>query len=408
MPYTNIQTAVGNFTIDFDGIFYSMDHNIGQLVTKNPTTGATTGAFVLDTPIIEVQSLQFDGYYFWSLERQGTSGFRVRKWEAKNGVASKVSEYAYTSLSTHYDVHAMCVEAYVDSLQGAALFGTNTFTVADGQSILPGDELVIGPSSGNEYSFNRVATKVGNVITTTTNLTATIDTGSRITFSRYFYAFSDRDPSGPAAKLYSFRTDNGNPQLSNSTNMYDGVRAATFFKNKIMFVKGGEIIWLSPESPESIYRSQGMNEVLTVSGTYQQAFDLAGKSETIYRLNQEHIYYNDTFDRWEEHDWRPLFNYNESSVTPYTFQVAVKVEPQILHRYHVTITGTLESDIVVTVLDQFRTPVFNEPVNITTAGGGGAIVPTFGNTDINGQVRAKYTASSTVGEIDIIATVGTP
>jgi hypothetical protein len=398
---------VGNFTIDFDGFFYSMDHNNGQLTIKD--AGGTPGApFILDTPIIEVQSLQFDGYYFWSLERQGTSGFRIRKWDANNGIASKIAEYSFISASTKYDVHAMCVEAYVDTLAGSANLGEYTFTVDDGQVIIPGDDVVIGPNALGKYSFNHVSDKVGNVITTSDSIQYQIEPGSTITFSRAFYVFSDRDASGAEAKLFAFRTDTGDFLLANGTNMYDGVRATTFFKNKIMFIKGGEIIWLSPANPGKIFRSQGISEFITTSGTYQQSYDLAGRSDIIYRLNREHLYYDDTFDRWEEHNWSPLFNYNESVITPYVFQVAVKVEPQVIHRYHVTVTGTLESDIVVTVLDQFRTPVFNEQVQFSTSGGGGSIFPLSAPTDTNGQVKAKYTASSAVGEIDIIATVGTP
>ena len=151
-------------------------------------------------------------------------------------------------------------------------------------------------------------------------------------------------------------------------------------------------------------QSQGINEYITTSGTYQRTYDLAGQSDIVYRLNKEHFEYNETFDRWDEHSWDPLFNYNESPTTAEIFSVALKIQPQVLHRYHPTVSGTLESEVVVTVLDQFRTPVFNKTVMLSSDLGG-TIAPTQANTDTNGQIRATYTANSVIGDITVTAEV---
>jgi len=87
MAFENIQIEHGNFTIRvFLGVAtaVTMDHDANTMIEKT-LAGEVVFNYILDTDIIEVQSLQWDGFYFWSLEKQGLAGFRVRKWEIDSG-----------------------------------------------------------------------------------------------------------------------------------------------------------------------------------------------------------------------------------------------------------------------------------------------------------------------------------
>ncbi len=388
-----------------------MDHQNTKLIKKD-SSGNVIFSFFLATTIIEVQALQFDGYYYWSLERQGSSGFRVRKWEiGTDDLVRVVDTFSFATDVVHkYDVNTMAVEFYQDAMDNIETVGTTVFDVDDGSVLLAGDEIVVGPSTavGFEglHSKASVIDKTDETITISPPLTATFSPADPISFTRSFFVFSDTAPASQAGVLYKFRHSDGFPLSLSVSNMFYGVQASTFFKNKLMFVRAGEVIWLNPAS-QNIFKSQAIDNINELRGEHHPAYDLAGFSNTLYRLEQKHVYWSGAFGRYDTEDWSPKYNYNSSSVVPEVYSVAVKAEPPLLHKYTSGIAASapedLESLVTVTVLDQFRTPVFSRVVDLTSTGG-----PLSSNqetTDTNGQVRVTYTASASVGEVTITAEV---
>lgn len=411
MVYENIQIQHGNFTIDRSGSsFYTMDHQSTQLIKK--VVGQPPFSFFLATAIIEVQALQFDGYYYWSLERQGTSGFRIRKWEiGTDDLVRVVDTFSFASdVINKYDVNTMAVEFYQDAMDNIETVGTSEFDVDDGSILQAGDEIVIGPSTavGFEglYSKTSVIDKTDETITISPPLTVTFNPNDVIVFTRSFFVFSDTAPANQAGALYKFRYSDGFPLSLSTSNMFYGVQASTFFKNKLMFVRAGEVIWLNPAS-QNIFKSQAIDNIDEFRGEHHPAYDLAGFSNTLYRLEQQHVYWSESFGRYDTENWSPNYNYNVSSVIPEVYFVAVKAEPPLLHKYTSDIAAEapeeLESVVTVTVLDQFRTPVYSRVVDFTS--NGGPLNSYQETTDTNGQVRVLYTASAGVGEVTITAEV---
>lgn len=410
MAFENIQIAHGNFSMDRSGsAFYTMDHNSTQLIKKD-FAGAVIFSFFLATTILEVQSLQFDGFYYWSLERQGTSGFRVRKWEiGSDDLVRAIDTFSFaTDVINKYDVNAMAVENYSDTLDNIEVVGTTTFDVVDGSVVRVGDDLIIGPSTAvgfeGEFSSVTVIGKVGDTtLTVSPALDATFSPGDTLVWNRSFFMFSDTAPANQSGALYKFRSSDGFVLALNGSNMFNGVRAATFFGGKLLFVRAGEIIHLNPDS-QNIFKSQAIDNLDEERGEHHTAFDLEGFSNTLYRLEQQHVSFNESLDRWETEDWDPLFNINTSSVIPEVYFVAVKAEPPTLHKLATGVAAIdLDSEITVTVLDQFRTPVFNRVVDFTSDGGPLSSIQE--TTDANGQVRVTYTANASVGEVTITAEV---
>lgn len=410
MAFENIDIEHANFTIGASGAtIFTMDHTANTMIEKT-LAGAVVFNYLIDTDILEVQSLQFDGFYFWSLEKQGAAGFRVRKWEIDSGnVVRKRLEHSFTSdIINKYDVNAMAVEFYVDTLDNQEVVGTATFDVDNGEVIRIGDRVVIGPSTAvgfeGEYFETDVINKVGDkTITVFPVLTKTFSPNDPLHFTRSFFVFSDTAPGNLTGALYKFRSDDGFPLALNVSNMFNMVRASTFFQNKLMFVRGGEIIWLSPDS-QNIFKSQAIDTLNNNRSDYNETYDLSGFSTEIYRLEQKKTYYNVGLDRWDTEDWSPLYNYNTSPIVPEVYFVTVKAEPPILHRFDSLIaTEELQSVITVIVQDQFRTPVFNRVVDLSSTGGPLSSIQE--TTDINGEVRVVYTADSTVGNVTITADV---
>lgn len=410
MAFENIQIEHGNFTIGASGAsFFTMDHEADSLIEKT-STGTVVFTYLLNTPVIEVQSLQFDGVFFWSLEKQGTAGFRVRKWLISDAnVVELQDEFSFASnIVNNYDVNAMAVESYQDSLDNQETVGQTSFGLVDGENIIVGDELVIGPSTAvgfeGEFSTTTVINKPDSTsVVVSPALDKTFSSGDAVHYTRSFFVFSDTAPGNLPGALYKFRWDDGSFLSLNVSNMFNGVRAATFFQNNLLFVRAGEVIWLNPDS-QNIFRSQAIDNQTEDRAGYHTTFDLAGFSNTLYRLEQRKTFFNAGQNSWDTENWSPLYNYNTSSIVPEIYFVAVKADPPILHTFKATIPASeLESEITVTVLDQFRTPVSNRTVDLSSTGGPLSSVQEV--TDVNGQVRVVYTADSTVGNVIITADV---
>jgi hypothetical protein len=409
MVYENIQVEHGNLAIDRSGSsFYTMDHDSNVLIQKN-SSGAVIFTYQLDTDVGEVAALKFDGYYYWSLERQGTAGFRIRKWEiGTNDLVELDTEFSYgADVVNTYDCHAFAVEYYKDTLSSALLVGGTTFTVTDGSVIRIGDRLVIGPSTAvgftGLYEKATVINKVGNTITISSPSLVSFSPNEPIYFSRNFFVFSDTAAAGLSGALYKFNAFSGLVQSVDINNLYNKVRGAVFFKNNVMFVRAGDVVWLNPAS-YSITKFQAIDNLTENRGEYIECQDLAGFSDTLYRLEQKKIFFDTGINQFDTEDWSPQFNYITSSTVPEIYFVVLKADPPILPKSVAGIPAAdLKSQITVEVFDQFRVPVFNRAVSLASTGGG--VSPASGTTDVNGVFRSVYTANTTVGQITVTATV---
>ena len=404
---SNIQIEHGNFTVDRVGAtFFTLNHESQTLIEKN-SSGSVIFNYLIDASILEVQSLQYDGVYFWSLEDQGV-GFRVRRWEiSSSNVLTKLNEFSFANeVINTYDVNALGVESYSDSLDNQEVAGTTEFDVVDGGTVEIGDRIVVGPSTavGFEGLFSST-TVIGKPTATTLQVSPALDKtfspADPVFFTRSFFVFSDTAPAGLDGALYKYRAHDGFPLALNVSNMFNGVTAATFFSNKLLFVRGGEVIWLNPES-QSIFKSQAIDILNEARTEYHISHDLTGFSNTIYRLEQQRVF--PSGGGFDTEEWAPLFNYNTSGTVPEIYFIAVKADPPMVHKVATGIPADeTKSTITVTVLDQFRTPVFNRIVDLTSDGGPLSSIQE--TTDINGQIQVEYTADSSFGEVTITAEV---
>ncbi len=408
MAHENIQIDHGNFAIGRDGTFFTMDHDDNKLIEKN-SSGTVLFSYFLDTDILEVSALKFDGYFYWSLERQGTIGFRIRKWEiGTDNLVRNRREFSYVTDGVNsYDCNAFAVEYYDDMLDNVVLAGSTTFDVTDGSIVRVGDILIIGPStaSGFEglYDTVSVTNKVGTTLTVSPALSRDFSPNEPIYFSRNLWVFSDTATAGLSGALYKFRITDGFLQTVNVSNLFNLVRGAVFFKRYVMFVRAGEVIWLDPDST-NINRSQAIDNLDVNRGDHITCHDLAGFSDTLYRLEQEHVFFNVGAGIYQTEDWAPSFNYNTSSTIAEIYFVGVKAARPIVHKSAAGVdVADTQTSIRVFVLDQFRTPVFNRLV--TFASTGGSVNPASDTTDSEGEASTTYTASSSTGKVTVTATV---
>lgn len=409
MVFENIRIAHGNFAIDRTGSsFYTVDHSVGQLLKKN-SSAVVVAVFTLDRLITEVHSLKYDGYFYWTLERQGTVGFRVRRWEiGADTIVRMRDEFSYSSDNVNtYNVYSMTVEYYGDLVGNSTTVGQTIFEVEDGAKVAIGDRLVIGPSAAlgfeGTYNFTSVISKSTNFVTVSPALTSAFNANDPIYFTRSLFVFSDDAATGLSGALYKFRAADGFLQSLDVSNLFNKVRASIFFKNYVMFIRGGEVIWYDPND-QLIFKSQAIDNLNVNRSEHLEASDLAGFSETLYRLEQEHVFFNEGLQVYQTENWSPQFNYNTSSLVPAVYFISVKADPPIVHKAATGVPlSSTQSAITVQVLDQFRSPVFNRLVSFATTAG--SVSPISATTDSEGKVTTTYTGDSTVGQVKVTATV---
>src|SRR5690606_24128906 len=117
---------------------------------------------------------------------------------------------------------------------------------------------------------------------------------------------------GLEGALFKFSARTGALLTLDVSYMYHGVLASTFFKNHLMFVKGGEIIWIDPDS-QQIFKSQAIDNMTANRAGHFSTHDLAGFSETIYRLERQKVFLSGSTYQTESWD---NYNYNTSSTLP--------------------------------------------------------------------------------------------
>lgn len=409
MAFENIAINFRNFTIDvLDGSgFYTMDHTNNKL-TKKSSAGTLISDNFLNSSVSEVYSLSYDGAYFWTLERTGINAALIKKWEI--GTDTIVRVLATYSLApdavNKFDSYSMAVEFYRDTFSSAGTLGTSTFSVTDGSILRVGDTLSLGPSTAVGYTGARnrvsVISKVGNNLTVSPALTSQFNATDPIYFSRSIFLFSDASASGlNVGCVYQLNVSTGAILAVDINQMYGKVRASTFFKNKLMFLRGSEVIWLTPETFR-IFKSQAIDNLDATRGSYQTTYALTGFSDTLYRLEREKITYNSGTDTYITNSWA-TYNYNSNSTISEIFFVALKADQPIIHKAGTGISPTPTSNLTVEVLDQFKVPLFNKFVQLTSTGG--SVSPIQGNTDTNGKFLSTYTADTSIGQIKLTATV---
>jgi hypothetical protein len=409
MPFENVEINHRNFTVDvLDGSgFYTMDH-INNKLTKKTSSGTLVSDNFLDVDVSEVYALAHDGAFFWSLERTGANAALIRKWQV--GSDTLVRQVLSFSMApdavNRFDSYTMAVEWYKDTLSSGALVGATSITVTDGSIIRVGDKISLGPSTAvghvGSRNFATVVSKLGNTLTITPALSSQFSPIDPLFFTRSIFLFSDVSQSGlNVGSVYKIDNEIGSILAVDSSQLYGLVRAATFFKDKVMFMRGAEVVWLNQDTFR-IFKSQAVDNLDGTRGSYYSTYALTGFSDTLYRLERQKVVYNSGTGNYDTTTWAS-YNYNTSSSISETFFVGVKADPPIIHKAATGISPTPTSSLVIEVLDQFRTPLFNKFVQLVSDGG--SVSPSSGSTDINGLFKSTYTANSVAGQVTITATV---
>lgn len=415
MAYENVNISSPNMTGDRNnGYFYTFHSDAGitsmyQHHKSTPLDPINATIPTNEDIINEVVCCQFDGYYYWTMERQ-TNGITIKRWELISNILYKRDTFSYSDgVSLTYDSYSFAVDSYNDQLDGVSLLGATSITVSDGDIFNAGDTIVIGPSTDGsftgEYESVEIASKVGNVLTLSNPLTKSFGDTDKVYTVRYFYVFNKYSPYDTSkGSLLKYVWDTGLLEEFSSSHMFGDVRASCFYGGKILFVKGNEVVFITPDSL-GIYQYMSIDNLDLNRADNIDTEALWAYSDVLYVLQNKYVFFDDVEDDWDEEVWSTKYNYVTSSLVSGVFFIELRAEPPIIHAVAAPSVPSTTSNITVKVLDQYRVPIVGGvTVNFTTTHG--SLTPNTGTTDSDtGELTVVYNGTSDTTDVRITATV---
>jgi hypothetical protein len=449
----NIRFSSPNFTTDGE-YFYSLSYS-GQVLQVKTDDGTTAFSYPCDTTITNiVNSLEYDGVFFWSLENKTGGGFIIRKWAIDSYVCKQIISFTFTNTSVHtYSANDFAIEYYMFSLKdnvhgGVYTYGIQDINISDTSILTPGDELVFvrkRTPTQNRYSSSYVETATVQTVldTDTVRLTATMSgnpygdfkgfRGPAATFgdtepsppdlvfvTKAIWVFNDNAPSDTTkGALYKINHRTGANIVQYSGTQYKSIKGATFYtkyvvagsypnqynttissnERYVLYTTGSSVIFFNVYSLAAT-KSLAINNVKADLVSLWTVYDMAvGGFEpniTLYRLQLGTTYGDPAADE----TWS-VYSYEKTILRRVVNSIALTAEPSIIPA-----DSASTSTITAVVRDQYN-EVSGAGVVVSWAddSGGSRVSPTYSTTDIFGMTYTVYTAGSTEDDVKITATV---
>lgn len=420
MAYENIRLRKRNFTV-VDGYFYMIDENQDALIVKTDD-GTQAYSYPLGTVLSnEVRSLEYDGRYFWTLERPGSNTIIIRQWLINNYALEQqdvitLQPGSGPGAGINWDSLAFTVEHYqcqtsadlnpTDVIIGVTGLG---FNLNDTDRMDSASLVTIGPNASGEYEeLDPVTINTGSFTINAPGLQNFYAQGTRIVFSNRLWVFNDYSGTTSQGAIYEIPFPLGTTvgvTPAAEAGAFADVNSCTFFdmsdtfggatnsKNSICYVKATNMIFLDPRDFDTSFGSMVMDNLEDDQLNTIPIYDLAMEGVNVYRLQEKATYYGTTYP-WSS------YNYQLSTLEQFITSISLSADPAILPADTVS-----TSTITAIVRDQFNNPISSKPVTFTEDDSVGYISPpTTVNTDSDGIAQVTYNAGNTAREVKITAT----
>jgi len=410
MSSVNIKLRKGNFTA-FDGYFYTIDQDQDNLLQKTDD-GNTSFSYPLDTAIsITIESLEYDGVYFWSLEDSGTNDARIRRWKIDNFVCKLQETIDFTESGSHkYESQAFSVEHYHDTLpspvsSGASSIGLTTYS--GHSSLYAGLTLHLGPNTNGEEEDVVINTVTAGGATLVGTVGFDYIATDEVNYYTNIWLFNNHNGLVEnVGALYKFdRT--GSYISKEASGAYFNVGAATFYKvdsfpefgyvDALAYVRNSNTLFIDVSSASlPFYGSMVMENIENDEATVIPIYDITMSDQNIYRLQLI-----GDGSAWSS----SLYSYELSSLDSFVTSISLSANPAIIAA-NLGSTSTVEA----TVRDQFWAPVDARAVTYSVNDPGGGtdatlLPPNPKDTDSDGKSSVVLKSGDTASEVTVTAVV---
>ena len=392
-----------NCSPDFhDDTIYVLDHVQRNINVHALSDGSVLTSYVVLGDMEEVSCFYYDGVFFWSLERvvvghkpitqEEIIHLYIKKWFVEGISAEKLSEFVYEpSGFLKYDSEAFTVAHVRTDLTGDFLAGENKITVNNAENYNLADKIYIG--SKESYIITDINEEL-NELTLDRGLEKNKYTDQSVNRYDFLCLFNEYTPFAvdEACMLY-LRIDTGSIRSYNTSGIFRGVKAASFYNGRVIYINGNALIFFNPHD-QNITGMMYINNLDQHRSSIIDTYALFGKNNSLYRLQERHAYLED--DEWKIQTWGTQFGFVTDPFTPQVYFVELFSSIDMVHK---EVGGGLvdkpEIELKVKVFTQYRTPVSGRYVELSLDEG--TLSQYTGETDANGLFFTTYQGTSTEG-----------
>lgn len=404
------KTNQANFAAS-NGYFYTMDYAQDGLLQKTDD-GNTAFTYPLDTLLsYAIKSLEYDGVYFWSLEKPDSTSVAIRKWKIDNYICKLQQTFSLnnTTYSGHYfQGDTFSIDHYHTSLTATASGGTTTLEIGGytDSPTISGATLHLGPNSDGDEEEVVCSTALSGVVTLVSGTFFSYDVGDEVNYFNNIWFFNNYNGTSTATgALYKFNGKTGAFIKKYPGAAYKSITASTFYKvdvftdypnvDALIFIKGTNALFVNIneyiDGTLKYYGSMVMDNIQSDKATIIPIYDLAIDRDNVYRLQ-------DIVDGGSS-AWS-LYSYLLSPLDSFVTSISLSASPAIIAANNLSI-----SSIVAVVRDQFLEPIIGRTVTFSENGTGSLTGGTTKVTNAEGLAQTEYKAGTTAQEVKITAVV---
>jgi len=391
------------------------------------STGGLLGDYSLSSNIVnELIHLEYvgpsgltelmDGLTFFTVEKVSSSKCIIKRYEMRtssNQLNLKQQIVKYTTGLYYYDIRAAAIEHYerIFSLHNPG--GTDYLEINSSSRIGIGTRLFLGPSGDSDNlgagEFVIVTSVVGTTVYFTPNLTYQYVIDDQISFYSDTYLISNLGMGGDTSRGTIFKIATGTDSQSvndvNTDKVYRNIDAARWCvpNQTIASVAGDNMLFINPYSSYYNWKSMYLNNLEDDNYNTFIIHDVLFEDMVdvpIYLLATKKTTRDNDGNRSTE-DWGSWYNYIENTLTPYSNNIEIHIEPEAI-----MIGQSDTTTLYVKVIDQFGVGLSGKDVEVIKYSGdfGAILDPVDGKvtTDINGEASVGYTSGTSYEGVSVI------
>lgn len=405
MIFENVELVNPNISYGpVPGRVYSFDHITDSLVVKTFPGGNLVQTAPLSSPLQnEVISLEYDGYYFYTLTKLGSLGNlgnSIQKWFYDGATVTKLiglgNEIPLVNGSVRiYDSEALVVRTYTTQLSFSVSAGSTSVTLASSSFLSPNDPIYFGPSSAEsgELEAAEVQSVVGNVVNLKSPLSHGFLVGDKVRYRKDLWLFNNASGLNTNnGSLIQINPFNGSILGVRTGAEFKGVTASTVKANgDFLYVRNLQLLTYRPFGPNSGFQSSATilnekpnrKEIIKVN-------DITSDSTSVLKLQKELVYFDTGSSSYLETSW-VNYNVDQEFFANRVFSIThTRDDRSLLFKENTTATFTIK------VRDQYDIAVSGRSLSVSENDSTGVIVPGFTSvtTDTRGEAESRYRTSA--------------
>lgn len=399
MSYDNIKLPKDHFVVR-DGFFYYIDELSNVLYQKS-----SDGSIVFTYPIIDivgtkpVKCMEYDGYYFWSMQEGETDqDLIIKKYYEKNFTIRLAEQISLVNNSDHsFNSDTFSLEYYNTTLFDPVLKNDTSLKILNySTSVIPGTVLTLGPNIDGFYEDVTVTGTLNNSDELGLDffIKYDYDEGTPVNFSTNIwllnkYAYKVLDDGA----LYKIKLPQKEIDSITVDSDFATITASCFYTtvaDRYTLVAIGTNLRFLNLSTLEVDKTMNMDNIKIDQASIITITALQLDGDTLFRLQRSATYFG------VDNNYTSA-NYQVSPFRPFVDSVSVDVLPKIL-----PCNGINVAEVLAAVKDQYSQPMSFKPIEFQDSDTTGYMTINKTYTNLLGTAGSYYKAGITPNNVLIM------